>query len=143
MDLYQKFFDGSGLKNMPQINIGVPGYMKDESPNEIIEKFVGLCSKSYSYTTNADSVIKRGGLIRNVAQKLTIRDYIEVFENQIHLMRIVKKIGSENLDIFTYLSNKIALNYKDDKRMQIANSCRTIPWGHYHYRENEKEDEIV
>lgn len=82
--------------------------MKDESPENVIFKFVGLCSKSYAFITSNDSVIKRAGLLRNVANKLTNKIYIEVYENQIQLMRVVKRIGSENLNIFNYLGNKIA-----------------------------------
>ena len=142
-DVDQKFdtsnFDKnhkSGIATMK--NKKVIGLVKDETGGKIIEEFIGLRSKLYSYKIHEGKeevkheVKKCKGIKKNVIKdKITHEDYKNcLFERQSKLVKM-NVIRSRAHNIYTETVNKVALSCEDDKRYILEDRIHTLALGHY------------
>ena len=121
----EKGFDTSNFpKDHPSgIPVGknkkVPGMMKDEAGGRIIEEFVGLRAKLYSYRVFEGKEEKKcKGIKKSVVRKdISHEDYKECLFSEKPQMRKMNVIRSRGHEIFSETVNKIALSANDDKRI--------------------------
>ena len=103
--------------------------MKDEAGGKIIEEFVGLRAKLYSYKMFEGKEEKKckGVKKKCCEKKKTHENYKECLFSEKPQMRKMNVIRSHKHDIFSETVNKIALSADDDKRIKIS----TLAYGHY------------
>ena len=109
-----------------------PGMMKDEAGGKIIEEFVGLRAKLYSYKMFEGKEEKKCKGIKKAVIKKNIshRDYKHCLLNTIPQMRQMNVIRSHGHEIFSETVNKIALSADDDKRIILDDKISTLAFGH-------------
>ena len=135
----EKGFDTSNFpKDHPSgIPVGknkkVPGMMKDEAGGRIIEEFVGLRAKLYSYRMFEGKEEKKcKGIKKSVVRKdISHEDYKECLFSKKPQMRKMNVIRSYKHEIFSETVNKIALSANDDKRIILEDRISTLSYGHY------------
>ena len=132
----KELFDTSNFdKNHPSgiqgKNKKVPGMMKDEAGGKIIEEFVGLRSKLYSYKMFAGKEEKKCKGIKKVVVKkqISFEDYKECLLSKQPQMRKMNVIRSHQHEIFSETVNKIALAADDDKRIILDDGISTLAFG--------------
>ena len=113
----------------------VIGKFKDESPDEVIESFVGIRSKCYTFKTfktKNNEVKKAKGVCKVVVKKnISFDDYKncvlkdEPKNVKINAIRTVKMIN------YSLTQNKLALSNKDDKRVWFD---KTLSKAYGHWR---------
>ena len=97
----------------------IPGMMKDEAGGKIIEEFVGLRAKLYSYKMFKGKEEKKCKGIKKcvVKNKISFENFKECLFTGIPKMREMNVIRSHKHEIFSETVNKIALSANDDKRI--------------------------
>ena len=132
----KELFDTSNFdKNHPSgiqgKNKKVPGMMKDEAGGKIIEEFVGLRSKLYSYKMFEGKEEKKCKGIKKVVVKkqISFEDYKECLFSRTPQMRKMNVIRSHQHEIFSETVNKIALSANDDKRIILDDGISTLAFG--------------
>ena len=132
----KELFDTSNFdKNHPSgiqgKNKKVPGMMKDEAGGKIIEEFVGLRSKLYSYKMFEGKEEKKCKGIKKVVVKkqISFEDYKECLLSKQPQMRKMNVIRSHQHEIFSETVNKIALAVDDDKRIILDDGISTLAFG--------------
>lgn len=144
-DDVKKLFDTSNYpENHPIIQSGlnkkVVGMFKDEAGGKIIEEFVGLRAKLYSYKmfeANEKGECKeekkcKGVKKSVVAKDIKFDDYKRcLFEGKSQLRKMTV-IRSRLHEVFTEEVNKVALSGDDDKRYILPGGVNTLAHGHYH-----------
>ena len=132
----KELFDTSNFdKNHPSgiqgKNKKVPGMMKDEAGGKIIEEFVGLRSKLYSYKMFEGKEEKKCKGIKKVVVKkqISFDDYKECLLSKQPQMRKMNVIRSHQHEIFSETVNKIALSANDDKRIILDDGISTLAFG--------------
>ena len=122
-DVEQKFDTSNFEKNHPSgiqgKNKKVPGMMKDEAGGKIIEEFVGLRAKLYSYKMFEGKLEKKCKGIKKpvIKQNISLENYKECLFSEEPQMRKMNVIRSHRHEIFSETMNKIALSANDDKRI--------------------------
>ena len=112
-------------------NKKVPGMMKDEAGGKIIEEFVGLRAKLYSYKMFEGKEEKKcKGIKKPVIKNISFENYKECLLNQKPQMKKMNVIRSRKHQIFSETVNKIALSANDDKRIIQKDGISTFAWGH-------------
>jgi hypothetical protein len=103
---------------------------QDESPDEVIESFVGIRSKCYTFKTKNNVVKKSKGVNKVVVKKnISFDDYKncvlkdEPKNVKINAIRTVKMMN------YSLTQNKLALSNKDDKR--VWKNTTSTAWGHW------------
>ena len=104
--LVTKYYDNS--------NTLVIGKMKDETAEVVIEEFVTLKPKMYSYLHNSKHK-KAKGVNRNVLATISHSKYKDVLLNKKCLRHSMNRIQSKDHKIGTHEINKISLSYLDNK----------------------------
>ena len=104
--LITKYYDNS--------NTLVIGKMKDETAEVVIEEFVTLKPKMYSYLHNSKHK-KAKGVNRNVVATISHSKYKDVLLNKKCLRHSMNRIQSKDHKIGTHEINKISLSYLDNK----------------------------
>ena len=101
--------------------------MKGEYGGKPILKFIGLKSKMYSILdeSNNEKFTSKGHNSFIEFQEL----YDTLFKKKI-LRHKMRKIGSKNLNIDTYETNKRSLSCFDDKPYILKNGINTLAYGH-------------
>ena len=135
----EKGFDTSNFpKDHPSVipvgkNKKVPGMMKDEAGGRIIEEFLGLRAKLYSYRVFEGKEEKKcKGIKKSVVRKdISYEDYKECLFSKKPQMRKMNVIRSRGHEIFSETVNKIALSANDDKRIILEDRISTLSYGHY------------
>ena len=119
-------------------NKKVLGVFKDEAAGKIIEKFVGLRAKLYSFELLNGEIIddlgtkKCKGVKTTVVKKsITHNDYEECLFTRKKQLRSMNVLRSYKHEIYTETVNKVALSSDDDKRYVLENSIDTYAWGHH------------
>ena len=128
-------FDTSGyLPNRPLpigLNKKVIGLMKDELGGEIMEEFVTLRPKMYSYRTSSKESKKCKGIKKCVVRKtITFEDYKNCLFSGETSYRSQLMLRSSKHKIQTLEVNKVALSKDDDKRITI-DGIRSLARGHF------------
>jgi len=120
------------------MNEKVPLMFKDEAGGKIIEEFVGLRAKLYSYTLFDDACNKNKkckGIRKCVVEKsITHEDYKQCLFSRESQMRSMNVIRSHHHEVYTEEVNKIALSADDDKRVIMDDGVSTLAYGHYSLR---------
>ena len=136
-DVVTKFDTSNFPNNHPSgIEAGhnkkVVGMFKDEAGGEIIEEFVGLRAKLYSYKMlSGDEEKKCKGVKKPIVKRsIQFYDYKKCLftgEKQLRKMNVIRSHGHE---VYTEEVNKIALSANDDKRIIGEDGIHTLAYGH-------------
>ena len=121
------------------VNKKVLGMFKDEEAGKILNQFVGLRAKLYSYKMDEGKEKKRcKGIKKAVVKKsITHEDYLTCLITGIEQLRRQNIIRSYEHVLYTEEINKIALSAADDKRYLLKDSFDTLAWGHYRIKDME------
>ena len=114
-------------------NKKVLGVFKDEAAGRIIEEFVGLRAKLYSYKMFKGKESKKcKGVKKSVVKKsITHEDYKNCLFTGKEQLRKMNVIRSYNHEVYTEEVNKIALCSDDDKRHILEGQTDTLALWHY------------
>ena len=109
--------------------------MKDEAAGRIIEEFVGLRAKLYSYKMYEGKEEKKCKGVKKIVvkKKISHQDYKDCLFSGRPQMRKMNVIRSHRIEIFTEAVNKVALSANDDKRV-ILDGIHTVAHGHVRLR---------
>ena len=115
------------------INKKVLGMFKDEANGDIIDEFVGLRAKLYSYKMfEGEESKKCKGVKKSVVKKnITHEDYktcLLTGEKQLRKQNIIRSYKHE---VYNEEVNKIALSANDDKRYILEDGINTLALKHY------------
>ena len=115
------------------INKKVLGMFKDEANGNIIDEFVGLRAKLYSYKMFEGKESKKcKGVKKSVVKKsITHEDYKTCLTTGNEQLRKQNIIRSYKHEVYNEEVNKIALSANDDKRYILEDGIRTLALGHY------------
>ena len=107
--------------------------MKDEAGGNIIEEFVGLRAKLYSYKMFEGKEEKKcKGIKKSVVKNnISHENYKECLISEKPQTKKMNVIRSHNHEIFSETVNKIALSADDDKRIILEDKISTLAHGHY------------
>ena len=109
----------------------VIGMFKDEAKGKVIDEFVGLRAKLYSFKMfKGDESKKCKGVKKSVIEKsITHEDYENcLFTQTKRKMNIIRSYGHE---VNTEEVNKVTLCSNDDKRHILKDLIHTLALGHY------------
>ncbi len=112
-------------------NKKVIGKFKDESPDEVIECFVGIRSKCYSFITKNNVVKKAKGVSKVVVkEKISFDDYKNcvLIDEPKHVK--INAIRTLKLTNYSLTQNKLALSNKDNKRVWFDKTSSRA-YGHF------------
>ena len=133
LDDVEKMFDTSNFdmnhsSGIQGKNKKVPGMMKDEAGGKIIEEFVGLRAKLYSYKMFEGKEEKKCKGIKKpvIKNQISFDDYKECLFSKKIQMRKMNVIRSHKHEIFSETVNKIALSADDDKRIILDDGISTL-----------------
>ena len=115
------------------INKKVLGMFKDEANGDIIDEFVGLRAKLYSYKMfEGEESKKCKGVKKSVVKKsITHGDYKTCLTTGKEQLRKQNIIRSYEHEVYTEEVNKVALSANDDKRYILKDGVNTLALGHY------------
>ena len=143
-DVKDRFDTSDYPKNHPSgiptgVNKKVLGMFKDEEAGKILNEFVGLRAKLYSYKMDEGKEKKRCKGIKKAVVKnsITHEDYLTCLITGIEQLRRQNIIRSYEHVLYTEEINKIALSAADDKRYLLKDSFNTLAWGHRRIRDIE------
>ena len=114
-------------------NKKVLGMFKDEVNGDIIDEFVGLRAKLYSYKMfEGEESKKCKGVKKSVVKKsITHEDYKKCLLTGKEQLRKQNIIRSYKHEVYTEEVNKVALSASDDKRYILEDGINTLALGHY------------
>ena len=114
-------------------NKKVLGMFKDEAGGKIIDEFVGLRAKLYSYKTLEGEESKKCKGVKKLVVKnsITHEDYKNCLFTGTEQLRKMNVIRSHKHDIYTEEVNKVALSSIDDKRHILEGQTTTLALGNY------------
>lgn len=119
------------LINLPIVNEKVVGKFKDECGDNILIEYLGIRAKCYCNINEDDVTKKIKGIKKSVVEKeISVDDFKScVFKKEV-TFKSMQIFRSKKHYIFTQIINKQALSLVDDKRYQVENTLKTLPWGH-------------
>ena len=114
-------------------NKKVIGMFKDEAMGMIIDEFVGLRAKSYSYKMFEGKETKKcKGIKKSVVKNsITHEDYINCLFTGKEQLREMNVIRSYKHEVYTQTVNKVALCSRDNKRFIQEGQTDTLALGHH------------
>ena len=114
-------------------NKKVLGMFKDEAGGKVIDEFVGLRAKLYSYKMfEGEENKKCKGVKKSVVKKsIAHEDYKNCLFTGKEQLRKMNVIRSYRHEVYTEEVNKIALCPSDDKRHILEDQVHTLALGHY------------
>ena len=114
-------------------NKKVLGMFKDEVGGKVIDEFVGLRAKLYSYKMfEGEESKKCKGVKKSVVKKsIAHEDYKKCLFTGKEQLRKMNVIRSYRHEVYTEEVNKIALCPSDDKRHILKDGVHTLALGHY------------
>ena len=106
---------------------------KDETGGKIIDEFVGLRAKLYSYKMLEGEESKKCKGVKKLVVKnsITHEDYKNCLFTGKEQLRKMNVIKSHKHDIYTEEVNKIALSSSDDKRYILEGQTATFALSNY------------
>ena len=107
------------------------GKMKDELGGKIITKFAAPRAKTYSYSMDDDSEVKKTIGIKKcvIKRMLKFNDYKNCVMNNKVVLKSHQRFESETHNLHTEEVKKIALSRDDDKRLQTFDRITSYPYG--------------
>ena len=114
------------------INKKVVGLMKDELGGGIINEFVALRPKAYSYRTDDSVELKKekGTKECEIKNMLKFEDYKNCLFGNGKVLRSNHRFKSENHAVYNECINKVALSCDDDKRIVNQDGITSYPYGY-------------
>ena len=114
------------------LNKKVLGMFKDEAGGKVIDEFVGLRAKLYSYRMFEGEESKQcKGVKKSVVKKSIGRvDYKNCLFTGKEQLRKMNIIRSHRHEVYTEEVNKVALCSSDDKRYILEDGMHTLALGH-------------
>ena len=114
-------------------NKKVLGMFKDEASGKVIDEFVGLRAKLYSYRMfEGEESKKCKGVKKSVVKKsISQEDYKNCLFTGKEQLRKMNVIASYKHEVYTEEVNKIALSADDDKRHLLEDGMHTLALKHY------------
>ena len=131
----EKNYDTSNYTVERPLPIGknkkVIGLMKDDLGEKIMEEFVGLRPKCYSYLMDDGKVdeIAKGTKKYVIKRCLMFDNYSKCLKEKKKILRSQQRFKSDGHDVYTEEINKMALSYNDDKRLIGFDGIITYPYG--------------
>ena len=112
-------------------NKKVIGKFKDELGGKIISEFCALKAKTYAYKLDNGNEVKKAKDTKKCVVKshISFSNNVDILFNSSKLLKSQFTFKSDHHDIYTQKINKIALNYFDDKRIQVDDKITTYPYG--------------
>ena len=106
---------------------------KDEAGGKVIDEFVGLRAKLYSYKMFEGEQSKKCKEVKKYVVKKSIahEDNTKCLFTGKEQLRKMNVIRSRLHEIYTEEVNKIALSCEDDKRHILEVGVHTLALGHY------------
>ena len=106
---------------------------KDEAGEKVIDEFVGLRAKLYSYIMFQGEESKKCKGVKKLVVKKSIahEDYKNCLFTGKEQLRKMNVITSYKNVVYTEEINKIALSPDDDKRHILEDGMHTLALGHY------------
>ena len=136
-DAKDKFDTSNYAKHHPSgipvgVNKKVIGMFKDECGGKIMQEFVGLRAKLYSYKMYEGKEEKRCKGVKQsvVKNEITFEDYKTCLDTQKEQIRKMNVIRSHKHEVYTEEVNKVALSANDDKRVFLEDGIHTLAIGH-------------
>ena len=129
-------FDTSAHRSDRPLSVGlnkkVIRLMKDEMDGDIIEEFIALRPKLYSFRRSGDKEEKKcKGIKKNVVKKtITFEDYKRCLFKKSNVYRSQLLFRSYKHDIHMIEVNKLVLSSDDDKRIIQQDGISTKARGH-------------
>ena len=129
-------FDTSNFSYDRPLPIGmnkkVVGFMKDELGGGIINEFVALRPKTYSYRTDDLVELKKAKGTKKCVIKnmLNFEDYKKCLFGNGKVLRSQQRFKSGNHVVYTECINKVALSCDDDKRIVNQDGITSYPYGY-------------
>ena len=129
-------FDTSNFSYDRPLPIGmnkkVVDLMKDELGGGIINEFVALRPKAYSYRTDDLVELKKAKGTKKCVIKnmLKFEDYKKCLFGNGKVLRSQQRFKSENHVVYTECINKVALSFDDDKRIVNQDGITSYPYGY-------------
>ena len=114
-------------------NKKVLGMFKDEAGGKVIDEFVGLRAKLYSYKMfEGEESKKCKGVKKSVVKKSIMHeDYKNCLFTGKEQLRRMNVIRSRKHEVYTEEVNKIVLSSNYDKRHILDDGVHTLALGHY------------
>ena len=114
------------------MNKKVVGLMKDELGGGIINEFVALRPKAYSYRTDDLVEFKKANGTKTCVIKnmLKFEDYKNCLFGNGKVLRSQQRFKSENHAVYTECINKVTLSCDDDKRIVNQDGITSYPYGY-------------
>ncbi|DAC80328.1 TPA_asm: PolB [Tasmanian devil feces bidnavirus 1] len=112
------------------------GLLSDECNGEIIEEFIGIRAKTYSYRTENNKEVHKNKGIRGAAKifgtdkPITFETYAEALFDKQKIYVDQRIIQSKKQIVGIKDQRKLALHLSDDKRFGCADPIFTLPWGY-------------
>lgn len=123
-------YSTDNIYKLPLVNKKALGVFKDELQGDLMSEFVGVRSKSYSFKTTKEIVKKIKGISKHVVnKKITIDQFKKFIFDGTTLLSNMYTFRSIGHKVYTQQVNKHCLSGVDNKRYQIPNSYKTLPWG--------------
>ena len=115
------------------LNKKVIGMFEDEAGGKVINEFVGLRAKLYSYKMLVGEESKKcKGIKKSMVKKsIAHEDCKKCLFTGKEQLRKMNVIRSHMHEIYTEEVNKVALCPSDDKRYILENGVHTLALGHY------------
>ena len=129
-------FDTSNFSYDGPLPIGmnkkVVGFMKEKLGGGIINEFVALRPKAYSYRTDDLVELKKAKGTKKCVIKnmLKFEDYKKCLFGNGNVSRSQQRFKSENHAVYTECINKVALSCDDDKRIMNQDGITSYPYGY-------------
>ena len=114
-------------------NKKVLGMFKDEASGKVIDEFLGLRAKLYSYKMLEGEESKKCKRIKKsvVKNSITHEDYKKCLFTGKKQLRKMNIIRSDRHEVYTEEVNKVELCPSDDKRYILEDGVHTLALGHY------------
>ncbi|XP_022784021.1 uncharacterized protein LOC111324675 [Stylophora pistillata] len=115
------------------VNKKVIGMFKDEAGGKIIEEFVGLRAKLYSYRMfdDGEEVKKCKGMKEGVVDRtINFDDYKKCLFSGVKQLRKMNTLRNRKHEMYMEEINKVALSADDDKRIVLPDQIHTYAIGH-------------
>ena len=114
------------------MNKKVVGLMKDELGGGIINEFVALRPKAYSYRTDdlVELKMAKGTKKCVIKNMLKFEDHKNCLFGNGKVLRSQQRFKSENHAVYTECINKVALSCDDDKRIVNQDGITSYPYGY-------------
>ena len=123
------------------LNKKVLGMFKDEADGKVINEFVGLRAKLYSYKMFEGEESKKCKGVKKsmVKNSITHEDYKKCLFKGKERLQKMNVIRSRKHEVYTEEINKVALCPNDDKRHILEDGVHTLALGHYRIKQNSQK----